>query len=173
RRLERRGLILPVLRRALRGRRATGSTLLSTIAALTLAASAEQLHLLGDDVGVVPLLPVLAGDLLVADRAFDVDLATFADVLAGDLTQLAEQLDAVPFGALLYVAVAVLARTACRQSQRAHGQSRLGVLHFRIVAGVADEDDAVDSTGHGSSPVYSGCRRLAEGAVTTWRLPRR
>src|SRR5690606_38028343 len=78
-------------------------------AAATATAATEHLHLVGDDLGDVALLAILAGELVVADRAFDVALRTLAQVLAGDLAELAEELHPVPLGAFLLVAVAVLA----------------------------------------------------------------
>src|SRR5690606_9920551 len=113
-----------------------------------LAATAEHLHLVGDDLGDVALLAVLAGELVVADRAFDVDLAALAQVLAGDLAELAEQLDAVPFGALLGVAVTVLAHAGGGQAERGHGHAALGVLHVGVIAQVAHQDDLVHASGH-------------------------
>src|SRR5690606_7587438 len=113
-----------------------------------LAAAAEHLHLVGDDLGDVALLAVLAGELVVADRALDVDLAALAQVLAGDLAELAEQLDAVPFGALLDIALAVLAHAGGGQAERGHGHAALGVFHVGVIAQVAHQDDLVHASGH-------------------------
>src|SRR5690606_5095538 len=130
-----------------------GAALLRAILALAalaaaLASTAEHLHLVGDDVGEVLLDPVLAGELVVADRAFDVDLAALAQVLAGDLAQLPEQLHPVPLGALLGVAVLVLAHRGRGQRQGADGHAALGVLHVGVVAEVSDQDHFVHAAGH-------------------------
>src|SRR5690606_31863465 len=121
----------------------------------TLAPAAEHLHLVGDDVGEVFLDAVLPGELVVADRTFDVDLPALLQVLAGDLAELAEQLDPVPLGALLGIAVAVLAHAGGGQAERGHGHAALGVLGLGIVAEVADEDHLVYATCHEFGPVVS------------------
>src|SRR5690606_41456956 len=112
------------------------------------ATAAEHLHLVGDDLGDVAVLAVLAGELVIADRAFDVALRTLAQVLAGDLAELSEELHPVPLGALLLVAVAVLAHAGGGQADDGHGHAGLGVLGFGIVAEVADQDHLVDATRH-------------------------
>src|SRR5690606_29068289 len=111
-------------------------------------AATEHLHLVGDDLGDVALLAILAGELVVADRAFDVALRTLAQVLAGDLAELAEELHPVPLGAFLLVAVAVLAHAGGGQADGGHGHAGLGVLGFGIVAEVADQDHLVDAARH-------------------------
>src|SRR5690606_36853731 len=118
-------------RRVLAGSRARGTFAASaTATALAGAAATEHLHLIGDDVGEVFFHAVLAGVLVVADRAFDLDLATLAQVLAGDLAELAEQLHPVPFGALLGDALAVLAHAGGGEAEGGHGHAALGVLGF-------------------------------------------
>src|SRR5687768_12185976 len=90
------------LRRALcllRARGAALGTFAAAIAAVATTATAlsraatEHLHLVGNDVGEELLDTVLAGELVVADRTFDVDLASLLEVFTGDLAELAEQLD--------------------------------------------------------------------------------
>src|SRR5690606_22533828 len=124
--------------------------LLALLAALAtaLATAAEHLHLVGDDVRVVALLPVVAGVLAVADPALDVHLRTLAQVLGRDLAELAEEGHAVPFGLFLGVAVAVLSHTGRREADLGHGHAALRVLRLRDVAQVADENCFVDATGH-------------------------
>src|SRR5690606_33109299 len=140
-----------VARGELAARRRAALRALAEALATTAATAAEHLHLVGDDLGDVALLPVLAGELVVADAALDVALRALAQVLAGDLAELAEQLHPVPLGALLGVAVAVLAHAGGGQADRGHRHSGLGVLDLGIVAEVADEDDLVDAARH--SPV--------------------
>src|SRR5690606_26876641 len=73
---------------------------------------------------------------------------TLAQVLAGDLAELAEELHPVPLGAFLLVAVAVLAHAGGGQADGGHGHAGLGVLGFGIVAEVADQDHLVDAARH-------------------------
>src|SRR5690606_6137870 len=129
-----------------RARHALATT---TAATATFAAAAEHLHLVGDDLGEVLLHPVLAGVLVVADLAFHVDLRALAQVFAGDLAELAEEGHAVPLRVLLGVAVAVLADAGGRQADLGDGHATLGVLGFRVVAEIADQDGLVDAACHG------------------------
>src|SRR5438132_12091305 len=71
-------------------------------------ARAEHLHLVGDDLRHVLVLPVLVLPLARLQAALDVDLAALLQVLAGDLGELAEERDAVPLRLLLRLAVLVL-----------------------------------------------------------------
>src|SRR5690606_28711736 len=68
--------------------RTVAAAVVTTLAAATATAATEHLHLVGDDLGDVALLAILAGELVVADRAFDVALRTLAQVLAGDFAEL-------------------------------------------------------------------------------------
>src|SRR5690606_29748572 len=117
------------------------------------ATAAEHLHLVGHDVGGVVLDAfLLVGAVL--DPALDVDLATLAQVFARDLAELAEQLDPVPLGLFLLVAVAVLADRRRRNRKRADRHAALGILHVGVVAEIADQDHFVDAAGHGLSFRY-------------------
>src|SRR6185436_18711891 len=84
---------------------ATASTpgeVASTTAAHAAAATAiEHLHFVGDDLGGVAVVAGLVLPLARAQRAFDVDLGTLFQVLAGDLTETAEHGHVVPFGTFL------------------------------------------------------------------------
>src|SRR5690606_9084302 len=145
----RRGLARPALVVAAATAAALVVTATATLAAL--ASAAEHLHLVGDDVGAVALDAVLAGVLVGAQRAFDIDLAALLQVFAGDLRQAAEELDPVPLGAFLHLAgLLVLPRLGGGHADRGDGAPALGVFHVGVVAEVADEDDLVDATGHGS-----------------------
>src|SRR5690606_28637800 len=130
-------------------------------AAPTFTAAAEHLHLVGDDLGEVLLHPVLAGVLVVADLAFDVHLRALAQVLAGDLAELAEEGHPVPLGVLLGVAVAVLAHAGGGQADLGDRHAALGVLDLRVVAEVADQDRLVDATGHECFLPDGACARVA------------
>src|SRR5690349_13308511 len=72
-------IAIVLARRTCRAITAAGAT------ATTALTAAQHLHLVGDDVGGVLLLTVLAGVLVVADRALDVHRAALAQVFAGDL----------------------------------------------------------------------------------------
>src|SRR6185436_16846507 len=67
----------------------------------TAATAVEHLHLVGDDLGGVAVVAGLVLPLARAQRAFDVDLGTLFQVLAGDLTETAEHGHVVPFGTFL------------------------------------------------------------------------
>src|SRR5207342_1382164 len=98
----------------------------------------------------------------------DVDLAALLQVLPGDLTDLSEQLDPMPLGFFDLLAVLVLAHAGCGQAQGGDRHAALGVLGFRIVAEIADEDHLVDAACH-------GCRSwfvARNGRVTeAWSIP--
>lgn len=126
----------------------TIAAVVATTTATAFTAAAQHLHFIGDDVGGVLLHAVLAGVLVVAQAAFDVDRAALAQVLAGDLAELAEEHHAVPFGALLLVAILVLADAGGGQADAGDRHAALGVLHVRVVAEIADQDDFVDAARH-------------------------
>src|SRR5690606_23206957 len=143
-------------------RRALAALATEAAAATALAAPAEHLHLVGDDLGEELLDAVLAGVLVVADLALDIDLRTLAQVLAGDLGQLAEEGHPVPLGVLLGVAVAVLAHRGGGQADLGDRHAALGVLGLGVVAQVADQDRLVDAARH-CRP--SGFARIGQGAL--------
>src|SRR5690606_16061907 len=131
--------------------------LLALLAALAtaLAAAAEHLHLVGDDVRVVALLAVVAGVLAVRDPALDVDLRTLAQVLGRDLAELAEEGDAVPLGLFLGVAVAVLAHTGRREADLGHGHAALGVPTLRIIPKISHQNRLIDASSQLLSPSWN------------------
>src|SRR5690606_12391546 len=132
-----------------RGLLARARHALAATATATFAPAAEHLHLAGDDLGEELLDPVLAGVLVVSDFAFHVDLRALAQVLAGELAELAEEGHAVPLRVLLRIAVAVLADAGGRQADLGDGHATLGVLGFRVVAEISDQDGLVDAACHG------------------------
>jgi hypothetical protein len=114
--------------------------------------AAKHLHLVGDDVGAEALDAFLVGVLVGAQRPFDVDLAALAQVFTGDFGQLAEELDAVPFGPFLFLAgLLVVPRFGRGDADRRDRAATLGVSGFGIGAEIADQDDFVDAAGHGNS----------------------
>src|SRR5690606_27626062 len=127
---------------------ARGALEITAAARTALAAAAEHLHLVGDDVGGVALDAVLAGVLVGTQRALDVDLAPLLEVFAGDLGQAAEELHPVPLGAFLHLpGLLVLPGFGGGHAERGDLAAALGVLDVGVVAEVADEDDLVDSAG--------------------------
>jgi NADP-dependent 3-hydroxy acid dehydrogenase YdfG len=108
-------------------------------------ATAQHLHVLGDDVGRVALDAVLVGVLAGLQAAFDVDRRAFFKVLAHDLGQAAEERDAVPFGQLfLFAGLAVLRLVRGGDRDVRDGVAARHVADFRIAAEVADDDDLVN-----------------------------
>src|SRR5690606_5194164 len=150
------GLLLAGFRRLLPLR---ARALVRAAATAALAATPEHLHLVGDDVGVVALLAVVADVLAVADPAFDVDLRALAQVLGRDLAELAEEGHPVPLGLFLVVAVAILAHRGGGQADLGDGHAALGVPGFGVVAEIADKDCLVDAAGHGIPQGVAGNAR--------------
>lgn len=103
--------------------------------------AAGQVTAVRDDVGGVALDAVAVGVLVVPQRALDVDLAAFLQVLARDLGQLPEQLHAVPLGALLAFAGLLVGPGFGRgDADRRDGCAGSHVAHVRVLAEIADED---------------------------------
>src|SRR5690606_3355875 len=127
----------------------------------------------GDDLGDVPLLPVLAGELVVADAALDVHLRTLAQVIVSDLGELAEELDPVPLGAFLGVAVAILAHASGGQPDRGDGHAALRITDLRVITEVADENYFVDSTGHGQAAFCWSSEMMASTSASPARIASR
>src|SRR5690606_17225031 len=118
------------------------------------SASAEHLHLVGDDVGVVALLAVVADVLAVADPALDVHLRTLAQVLGRDLSQLADERHSVPLGLFLGVAVAVLAHGGGGQADLGDGHAALGVPTLRIIPKISHQNRLIDASSQLLSPSW-------------------
>src|SRR5581483_5129408 len=124
-----------------------------------LTPAAQQHHVIDDDLGAVLLL---TGFLVVpgigAQPAFDIDLAAFLQVLAGDLSGALPGGDVVPLSAVLPVAVLVFEPLIGGQGELGHGRALGGVLDFGIFAEVTDEDDLIDAL-HGGGSWPSGALR--------------
>src|SRR5262245_6292238 len=104
----RRTLVVVVRRAGLAATTAAARTAAATTTVVTAAAAAhaataavEHLHFVGDDFRGVAVLALLVLPLARAQRAFDVDLAAFFQVLAGDLAETPEHGHVVPLGGLL------------------------------------------------------------------------
>src|SRR5690606_5819835 len=115
---------------------------------------ALPIYLVGDGLGEELLHPVQPGVLVVADLALDVDLRALAQVLAGDLAELAEEGHPVPLGVFLRIAVAVLAYRRRGEADLGDRHAALGVPGLGGVAELADEDRLVDATCHGNGPGF-------------------
>ena len=127
---------------------------------LTAAATVEHLHLVGDDFGRVAIVAVFVLPFARLQPAFDVDLAAFAQVFAGDFAEPREADDDVPLGALLLLAgLFVLPRLGGRKAQVRHRRTALCVSSLRIAPQIADQDDFVDAARHVSSRVPMVVRR--------------
>src|SRR5690606_27135924 len=110
---------------------------------------------------------VLPGVLVVADLALDVDLRALAQVLAGDLAELAEEGHPVPLGVFLRIAVAVLAYRRRGEADLGDRHAALGVPGLGVVAEVADEDRLVDATCHGNGPGFRAESMPTQGRKAT------
>src|SRR5690606_11123403 len=116
------------------------------------AAAAEQLHAavhIHHDLGGVAFDAVLL-PLAGLQASFDVALRALAQVLAGNLSDLAEQHHAVPLGALLQLTgLLVLPAVGGRQRDVGHRIAIGHVAGFRVAADIADQDDFIHPSGHG------------------------
>src|SRR3954451_21828996 len=109
-----------------------------------LAATAEELHVVGDDLGDVALVAFLVVVRAGLDATLDVDLAALREILGADLRALAPHDDAVPLGALLALSVLVVPALARREPQLADALPARRVPHVGISAEITDQNDLVD-----------------------------
>ena len=81
--------------------------------------------------------------------AFDVHLAAFAQIFAGDFAEPREAHDRMPLGALLlFAGLLVLPGLGRCDAQVRHRGAALGVSSLRIAPQIADQDDLVDAARH-------------------------
>src|ERR1019366_1365271 len=112
-------------------------------------ASSEQHQIVDNDLGLVLFLAsVLVVPGVGTQAAFDIDRATFLEVLGGDLSRALESDQIVPLGTVLPVSVLVLETLVGGQGKVGHRHAGLGVLHFRIFSEIADENDLIDALSH-------------------------
>src|SRR3546814_2194886 len=110
------------------------SDLTTTLAtALAAGRTAKHLHFVGDDVGAVALYPVLAGVLVGAQAAFDINLTPLLEVLTRNLGKAAEELHPMPFGAFLLLPLLVGPCLGGRHADGGDRRSSLAVLHIRKI----------------------------------------
>jgi len=121
------------------------------------AASTQQLHAVGDDLGRVAFLPFLVLPLAGADAPLDVYRGALLEVLAGDLGELAEEGDAVPLGVLLLITALVLPFLGGRNADVGHRVAARQVARFGVGAEIADKNYLVDR-GHGGLLEKTSCK---------------
>src|SRR5262249_39047088 len=127
---------------------AATTTAATTTAATAVTSAAEELDVVGDDLGDVALLTFLVVVAAGLDAALDEDLPPLRQLLRADFGGLAPHDDAVPLGALLALTVLVLPALAGRQAELVHAGVAGRVAHVGIRTQVPDEDDFVDSASH-------------------------
>src|SRR5262249_47453613 len=133
---------------AVRRRRRTFVGPAAAPAAAAVATAAEELDVVGDDLGDVALVAVLVVVGPGLDPALDEHLAALREILRAHLGALAPYHDAGPLGALLTLPVLVVPALAGGEAELAHALTARCVPHVRIGAEVPYEDDFVDSAGH-------------------------
>lgn len=87
---------------------------------------------------------MLVGVLSRAKAAFDVDLASLCEVVAGDFRKLVEADDAMPLGVVAVGSVRLLDASGRGKGELRDDVAAAGGVHLGITAEVADEDDFVD-----------------------------
>jgi len=108
-------------------------------------AATEHLHFVGNDLGRVALVAVLVLPLVGPDAPFDIDLAALLEILAGRLGQLAEEDDAVPFGAVLQLTRCLVTEAVGSRHPDVANRVAVGrIAGFRIRTKVADENHFID-----------------------------
>ena len=128
---------------------ASAAALVATGAAAAFAATAEELDVVGDDLGHVLLLT--RG--LVVPRAglqppLDVAGAPLVEVLRAVLRGLAPHHHAVPLGALLLLVLLVGVALVGGEPHLAHRLPRRQILELGLGAEIADQDDLVHAARH-------------------------
>src|SRR5581483_3057803 len=116
-----------------------------------LAATAEELDALGDDLDRLALAAVLGLPLPPVEAAVDSDGAALREVLRAALRLVAEDGDAEVVGLVDPLARLVAAPAVHRDAQAAHGSAARRVPQLGVARQVPDEHDAVD-VGHGTPP---------------------
>src|SRR6266850_6108190 len=123
----------------------------------TIAAAAQHLDVLRDDLGREALLPGLVLPLPGANPAFDEDLPALREVLADDLGLLPPHHDPVPLRGFLLLPALVGPALRGRDAQVRHGLPALGEAHLGVRAQIADQDHLVDAA-HARLPIGSPLR---------------
>ena len=120
---------------------------------LAVAAAAEELDAVGDDLDRLALGAVLGLPLAPVEAAVDPDRAALGEVLRAALGLVAPDGDVEVVRLVGPLAGhCVLAARVHGDAELAHGGPARGVAQLGVARQVADEDDAVDVAGHYSSP---------------------
>src|SRR5262249_36162695 len=143
----RRARVEPAIRHA--GRRSTGTAF---------AAATQELDGRGDDLGRLALLAFLVFPVARLEPPLDVDAAALRQVLRSQLARPTPCDDAVPLGALLFVAVLGREALVGREREVRHRLAALRVAELGIAPEIADQDHLVDA-GHALAPSVLGCSR--------------
>jgi hypothetical protein len=109
-------------------------------------AAAEQRHAVSRHLDGRAVVPFLVLPLLRLQAAFNVDLLALDQVLREGLGRLAPQVDAVPLGLFLLLAVAPLERLGRGDAELRDGRSGAREAQLGVPAQIANQDDSV----HGS-----------------------
>ena len=99
----------------------------------------EVLDGVGNELGGVALLAVLAFPLARLEATLDVDLVALAQVLGGKLSLLAPAHDAEPLGLFLALALGVLVVAVDRNRELGHGLAAGRVAHLGVTTQVTDD----------------------------------
>src|SRR5579863_8796739 len=107
----------------------------------TLAAAAQELHALRDDLGARALTgPVLGFPLPRGQAPFDIDLSPLLQILAAQLGLFAVYDDVMPLGGILVGAVASLEALAGCHRKIGDRLARGQVAHFGIASEIAEQN---------------------------------
>src|SRR5690606_25601532 len=135
---------------------AVAATATTALAAFT---AAEQLHLVGDDLGRPAILAFLVLPLAGLQVALDVAGAAFLEVLAGDLGESVEEHHPVPFGFLATLAgLLVLPVARGGEGDVADCRAIGRVADLGVATEVPDQDHLVDRCHIASVEFSSACR---------------
>src|SRR5207249_2409419 len=108
------------------------------------------LHSVCHDIEAGSLLAFLVLPFAGLDAALDIDHGPLFEVLLADLRKLAPGSDAMPFGALLTLAIFVFVRFVGGDGEICDGLAAARIARFGIAAQTADENDFIHR--HENSP---------------------
>ena len=136
------GLVL-LLRRLLLVAALAVTAVVVRCAAAVVITPAQHFHFVGDNVVCGTLDTVFALIFSALDAALQINLAAFAQVLAGDFGQTAVHSDVVPFGALYALTVAVVPSFTGGNAEITDCLAVGHVADFGVAPQAADKDDFV------------------------------
>jgi hypothetical protein len=151
------------------GTRATTSRAsLTPISALAIAV--QKHHIEGLYLSRVPGISVLILPLIRLEFAFEIDLRTLAQVLLTDLSEAVPGHHVVPLGLLDFIAVLIGVGFVCGEGHITDGRATVRVSKLRLVSEIANEDDFVDATGHGTGGFGNVLRKKGAVPRVNWVL---